>query len=246
MSENSTDKIMATLLSLVKEAPKYKPMEYCEGALNMAIFEKDRVSTNDDSIYLRENIQKNTIDTKCIEIAKEIYRGMLDLVVSDFAEDQKEFEGEITKEILKYKRKIIITDATYQLLEFILVVGSALLPFIIYFSNFSKIIFVFYSAIIALAATITKYYKFGEHVANLKTTFEKMQNEINLFQTNRGQYGQLNNGASLELFMDKIDEIRHQHNKLTLSFRREMQNQNKELIDLIQDKLNKMDVNTSS
>ena len=187
--------------------------------------------------HIRNQISKGTYDSETLEMADEIYHDISNKFTVDFYEFVKRNEKSIKRLIRKYRNRAILLGTINHILQFILIVGSVLVPFMIYFSNIPKTIPIITSALVALAAALTKYYKFGEHIINFKTALEKTQTEFNLYDTGRGAYVDLEEGEALDLIMDNIDEIRHEQNELSLRLEKGMQDQDRDLEKIMQDQI---------
>jgi Protein of unknown function (DUF4231) len=126
-----------------------------------------------------------------------------------------------------------ILKVIHRTLQTILILGATSLPFILNLTALPKSISIIISVIVAVVAALTNYYKFGSHAAHFQRAAENMQIELNLYQSGRKHYKDLSQGAALDCFMDKIDELKHKQNELSLELEKTTQDQDKKVAELV-------------
>lgn len=85
---------------------------------------------------------------------------------------------------------------------------------------------------VAIAAAFITWYKFRDHILFFQQAAEKMQQEYGLYQSGRKHYTYLGIGASLDLLMDKIDELRQEQNEKSLKIGKIEEAQDQTINDL--------------
>jgi len=235
------DEILASVRSWSDLADE-DPVGYSKQVLNLQRRLDLYTSLYKDKIKLiRDQITKGEIDNISLEIVDQIYHDILNIMQNEFHDDIIDKRQKTIKKLIrKYRNRTIILNSFHQSLQIILVIGSAIVPFIVYFSDIPKTIPIIISAMVAVAAALTKYYPFGEHIINFRTAFEKTQKEYDLYESGRGPYANLGQGAALDLILDHIDAIRHEQNELSLSLEKRMQAQSRELEKVAQEQISKL------
>jgi len=216
------------------------PVEYCKRVLGLQRNLDLYTSLYKDKIKrIRDEIAEGKIANETLEIVDEIYHDINNALWVEFFKIEDKRQKIVKKLIRKYRNRAMTLNLIHQSLQIILITGSAIVPFIIV-SDIPKTIPFITSAIVAVAAALTKYYPFGEHIINFRIAFEKTQKEYDLYESERGPYADLGRGAALDLVLDHIDEIRHEQNELSLSLEKRIQDQSKELEKVAQEQISKL------
>lgn len=118
----------------------------------------------------------------------------------------------MTKTTSRFRKRAKLIFYIYQALRIVVVIGSAVVPFILIIASIPKITATIVSAIVAVSIALTNYYNFIEHSINLLQIAQKIERERDLFLTKRGSYKGLTPGKALDLFMDNMDIIETEHN----------------------------------
>ena len=81
-------------------------------------------------------------------------------------------------------------------------------------------------------AVLVTFFKFGDHISYFQRSAEDLQREYNLHQSSRKHYTTLLRGAALDLFMDRIDELRQEQHKLSLELEKTVRDQEQKIGEL--------------
>lgn len=222
----------------IADLEEKNPKAYCLRVLAMHRRAGLYASLYTDKVkYMRDQISKNEIDSKTLEIADEILHNYHTDFLLDFDKHLIKYHKILRRQVRKFRNRVIALNIIQQSLQLIIIIGSALVFVLIYTSNINKSIPLLISALVSVSAFISKVYHFGEKIINNKDTFEEIENEYNLYNSGRGDYSKLDQGAGLDLCLDNVDKIRRKHNELSLSLAKTMLNDHSKLENLIQEQL---------
>lgn len=110
----------------------------------------------------------------------------------------------------RYYRRSRLSRRVHNGLQITIFAGAALITAALAIEGVPKFIPVLLSAIVALATALANFYKFGERSRALYLTAERIALEYNRFENGRGPYKDMDEQATLHLFMDRIEGILHE------------------------------------
>jgi len=105
------------------------------------------------------------------------------------------------KELWKNNKKY------HNMLRCTIIVGAALVTALINIPGIPSVIPTLLSAIVAVAAGLSGYYRFDERGHQLFLTSAKMAEEYNHFQLHQAEYKGLESGPAFEVFMERTNAI---------------------------------------
>jgi Protein of unknown function (DUF4231) len=116
------------------------------------------------------------------------------------------------------KKKIWRTkDIFNSFLQFIIVGGAASVPVLLIIPQVPKIIPTIISGVVAVAAAIGNYYKFGEHSHIHRATYEALIKELNNYDNQVLAYNNLEEDQAFGLFVERTELVLDEHTKKIFS-----------------------------
>jgi hypothetical protein len=116
----------------------------------------------------------------------------------------------------------------HHLLQLVILIGAALVPFLLVISTVPKLIPTVISAVVAVAAAISNYYKFGDTFRLNRLTFYALSQEIVLYELKSEQYKGLDPTSAFTNFVSRVELIFRQHNREYAPYIETRQNQNQD------------------
>ena len=138
---------------------------------------------------------------------------MIEQNFSEFIKDRYE------KEIVWYDQKAVRNKKIYDLLQAVVIIFSGLTPVLILIDEPDLRIFaVLTSVIIAISTSFIKTFKFHENWLNYRTTTETMRREYSLYNTDAGDY--LDVDDKQRFFVERIESLISRENTKWLLFQK--------------------------
>ena len=106
--------------------------------------------------------------------------------VDQLSEKADHYKRNIIEEYSKYYRRSGMNIVAHNLLQICILVGAAVVPFLLIISSIPKLIPTIISGVVAVAAAMSNYYKFGERGRIARLTAQELHQEYNLYDTERG------------------------------------------------------------
>ncbi len=97
------------------------------------------------------------------------------------------------------------------ILQLIIIVGSVSVPFLVNISQLSKLVPTLVSTLVAIAAALSNYYKFGEWGRIHRSTAQKLIDEIEDYDLRTGRYKNLDEDQAFELFKERTELALNEH-----------------------------------
>jgi len=235
MNGTAIDRSLDSLKEM-KKSKQTNSKQFCIDALNNKKCMKyyDYTYRYKDEISLIEKkLSQNEIDDEAISIAQMMFDTMEEQFGNTLQYKINDFMKSVRKRINRYRSLYIFTKMLQHFLQILVIIGATSLPFLLNIFNSSKETITYISIAVAVSAALLKIYNFGDNINNLYQVIEKYQFEYNQFETDRGPYKDIKGGESLDLFMDRIDTLRHEQNELSLSFAKTIHNQMNDEIEKI-------------
>ena len=206
------------------------PEDYCMVIYDMSnitseklygIYTKERIFYTPSKVAeqrdkLEKKIDQADFGQETVKLAYKLADILYDYYEARLREYTEKYVKHIRINIYNYDYKVYMISILHQLLQIIVIAGAAIVPFLLTISEVSKLIPTIISAIVAVTASLLKYYKFSENINYTNQLKERLSNEITLFETRRSCYAKVDRGEALDLFMDKIDEIKEEQKKLSI------------------------------
>lgn len=98
-------------------------------------------------------------------------------------------------------------------LQISILAGAAIVPFLLNIPGVPKLIPTIISGVVAVAAALANYYKFGERSRIDRQTAQELQQEYNRYDTERGDYKGKGPKEALDLFLDQTEQILNNHHQ---------------------------------
>lgn len=204
-------------------------VEYCKKALH--VFDKAAISQpkyNKILQNLKQRVSENNFDKQTIDLATVIIDQAKSVYSTGLTYSINSYHAQIQvllKEIRRTAKLFLITN---NFLQMIIIVGATSVPFLLNIPIIEKPIPTVVSAMVAVAAALNNQFKFKQHGIIHQQIAQKIKREFNLHATGRGVYSTLPLGAALDLFMDRIDEIRHEQHEQLISLHKTSQDGSKD------------------
>src|SRR6266436_438358 len=112
------------------------------------------------------------------------------------------YKNYIDHQISRYYLRSGLNIFVFNTLQIIILAGAAVVPFLLNITNVPKLVPTIISAVVAVAAALANYYKFGERGRVDRQTAQEMHQEYNWYDTERGDYKDKDPKEALDLFMD--------------------------------------------
>lgn len=145
--------------------------------------------------------------------------------------DKKEFEeylkNRYNQQIDYYNKAAIRNHRAYTILQFTLIILSAITPVLIVIGGESgRWLAVLVSAIVAITASTLKVFKFQENWINYRTTCETLRKEFHYFQARIYDYENVDDPEAV--FVDRVETlISREHTLWLISHKREERGEKK-------------------
>ena len=145
--------------------------------------------------------------------------------------DQAQFDSYLKSryesQIQWYDAKAQSAKRTYQFLQWLLIVFSALTPILILLeSHFGNWFPVTSAVLVAIITSALKIFKYQEHWIDYRTTCETLRKEIYLYQGCVDQYSTAHDKESL--FVQRVESLISKESTLWLRGQNEKKDENKE------------------
>ena len=225
-----------TIIKELKELEFVNSQEFCQMAIRNVGCMTNYGQYNEYPLRikaLKEKVKESDFDEKAIEIAGLMYEDMILNFKHRIRDKETKYKKVVRREISRLRRQARAIKLIQQLLQLIVIIGATSVPFILNIPNSPREISTYLSGAVAISATLLNFYKFGEHIGHSYRAAEKLELEYKLFQTERGHYKALPSGAALDLFMDKMDELRQEQYEFSHSIEKAAQQENKDQIQSI-------------
>lgn len=204
--------------------------DFCRATLERAniYFTSDGIKMHEKSLtILREKIESDTFDKEAVSTALQIINILIDFVLKVRENMIVSYTKLVRKDIKRNRLIENLLKTSQRILQLLIILGATALPFMLN-SDIPKTYSSVVSVTIAIAAALMTFYKFNKYISYFSRATEKIQTEYNLYHSSRKHYSSLLKGEALDLFMDKIDELREEQNKLAFELHKteEEQEQN--------------------
>ena len=113
-------------------------------------------------------------------------------------------------------------------LQFIIVGGAALVPFLLSSTSVPKTIPTIVSGVVAIMAALSGYFKFNERSHRRFLAFEEMTEELNAYDLRQHQYREENDDRRFKLFFDRAENMRRKYTQTIFFFEEVKDNQKNE------------------
>jgi hypothetical protein len=125
----------------------------------------------------------------------------------------EQYKKNVQEEYSKYYRRADLNTIAHNILQICILVGAAIVPFLLNIASVPKLIPTIISAVVAVAAVMANYYKFGERGRIDRLTAQELHQEYNLYDTERGDYKSKTPKEALDLFLDRAETILGKHDQ---------------------------------
>jgi hypothetical protein len=219
MNLTSYDNLISGILDNEKTLSSTDPLKYCEYAYSLL----DRVDSTyhffnrDNILYLHNSLENKQIDDRTLKASKSIINSAIVNYRIKLKNKSSIYEHSLKRQISKYRFNYSLIKLTHETLQFAALAGSIGLPFILNLPDIPKILPTIISITIAIAIGFLKFYKFRERSKVYFLAAEKFNDELNLYQSQRGPYKNQRAGAALELLMDRVDQLKHEQTNIFLT-----------------------------
>ncbi len=146
-------------------------------------------------------------------IIEEQYLAAQEIVFNSPTQSPEDYKNYVISHIRRYDKQSSIMRLIHNGLQLIIFVGAAVVTIVNGVQEIPRIIPTIISGIVALATVFANYYKFSERSRNLYFTAEGLALEYNWFSSGRGPYKSKASEESLELFMNRIENLMHKQAK---------------------------------
>jgi hypothetical protein len=141
------------------------------------------------------------------------------------SEKQDKYIHRIQEQAATKKRIWQTRDIINSFLQFIIVVGAASVPVLLLISQVPKLIPTIISGVVAIAAALSNYYKFGERSRIHRATFEALTKELDMYDFQVGPYKNLGEDQAFDLFVERTELVLDEHTKKVFALQESTQYQ---------------------
>lgn len=124
-----------------------------------------------------------------------------------FVPSRQSYSAYVLAAIHKYDKQSLAFKAIHHTLQLTMLIGAALVPFLISIPTIPKVVPGTLSGIVAVVVAVANYYKFGQRGRDLRFYAEDMALEYNRFNTKREPYKNLEAEEAQALFMNRIERL---------------------------------------
>ena len=141
--------------------------------------------------------------------------------------DREKYRDSVAGVRIRLRYQTMTFGFIHNLLQLIILAGAVAVPFLLNLS-IEKIIPTIISLVVAVAAAISNYYKFGERSRNNHQTSEAIRREIVWYDLRKGPYLDLEPEPALDLFVNRIEGFRDEHTQRSFIFEESKQDKKQE------------------
>lgn len=174
---------------------------------------------------LESKIKENVYDEEAVEIARTFLTEERFYFLIELDKQTSRCKRKVKRQIHKYTRSAKALKLIQLILNLVVIIGAASVPFILSDPALPREIATYISFCVAISAAIIKLYKFDKKIEFYQTAALDMDQELTQYSDQRGIYASLSKGEALDRFKDKIDELRQKTHELSLTLSKLSENQ---------------------
>ena len=169
------------------------------------------------AVYLQEGYSEGLVDWQkqyaFIEVRKKMDTPQHQAAVERPSEKALGYKNYMRGQISHYYRNSDLNVVVHNTLQISILAGAAIVPFLLNIPDVPKLIPTIISGLVAVAAALATYYKFGERGRIDRQTAQELQQEYNRYDTERGDYKGKGPKEALDLFLDQTEQILNNHHQ---------------------------------